>query len=40
MEDLRPRFRKIPSLLTTINFILCLIILFCANYLYIEFLFR
>ena len=40
MEIQRPSRREKTSLLTAFNFILWLVILFCANYMYIRFLFR
>ena len=36
----RPRKKDETSILSVVNFLLCLVILFCASYLYIGFLFR
>ena len=36
----RPRKKDETSILSVVNFLLWLVILFCANYLYIGFLFR
>ena len=40
MEYQRPSHKEKTSILTSINFFLLLVILICANYLYIGFLFK
>jgi hypothetical protein len=40
MEIQHPSRKEKTSILTAFNFFLWLVILFCANYMYIRFLFR